>query len=512
MADNLDITAGSGTSIATDQVGSDHYQRIKLSDGTADSSTHLGVFSEDVATPATITGLTGMMERDDALSSLTPIEGDWAAFRCSAEGALWTQDFNSDAIKTALELIDNAVDGNYLNTNMNLAGTDVTAGAGAVAAGTPRVTLASDDPGVALLTTIDADTGAIKTAVELIDNAISGSEMQVDIVADGAGLATDAKLDTIITALQIMDDWDDSDYCNVNLNLAGTDVTGGAGAVAAGTPRVTLASDDPAVVDLAAMEVLLGTIDADTSNLGDIETNTDFGAVVGGGAEATALHVTIANDSTGVVSVDDGGGALTVDGTVTANLSATDNAVLDNIDTDTSAIQTAVEIMDDWDDGSDRCRIVGAAAEDAAVAGNPVLSGGRYDTTARELDNGDVGAIALSVDGGIVPGRHPVAWSATINSADATSATQVKAAGGAGKRYYVTSCMISVDTAMNVQIQDDAGTPNVMCENIYLAANGGFVLPIPPGSAIAMGADNQDIDVIASTAGNITVFMTGYTI
>lgn len=35
----------------------------------------------------------------------------------------------------------------------------------------------------AILTTIDADTGAIKTAVEIIDNAISGNEMQVDVVA-----------------------------------------------------------------------------------------------------------------------------------------------------------------------------------------------------------------------------------------------------------------------------------------------------------------------------------------
>ena len=38
--------------------------------------------------------------------------------------------------------------------------------------------------------------------------------------------------------------------------------------------------------------------------------------VVGGGTEATALRVTLANDSTGVISVDDNGGSLTVDGTV----------------------------------------------------------------------------------------------------------------------------------------------------------------------------------------------------
>lgn len=38
MADNVAITAGSGTSIATDDVGGNHFQRVKLVDGTLDSS------------------------------------------------------------------------------------------------------------------------------------------------------------------------------------------------------------------------------------------------------------------------------------------------------------------------------------------------------------------------------------------------------------------------------------------------------------------------------------------
>jgi hypothetical protein len=46
---------------------------------------------------------------------------------------------------------------------------DASAGAGAVGTGTQRVTLASDDPAV--------------TALQILDNAISGSEMQVDVVA-----------------------------------------------------------------------------------------------------------------------------------------------------------------------------------------------------------------------------------------------------------------------------------------------------------------------------------------
>ena len=61
-----------------------------------------------------------------------------------------------------------------------------------------------------------------------------------------------------------------------------------------------------------------GTITANLSStdntvLDNIDSNTDYGATTGGGTESGALRVTIANDSTGVVSVDDGGGAITVD-------------------------------------------------------------------------------------------------------------------------------------------------------------------------------------------------------
>ena len=51
-----------------------------------------------------------------------------------------------------------------------------------------------------LLGTIDADTNAIKTAVQLLDNAISGSEMQVDIVSSAlpSGAATQTTLASIL--------------------------------------------------------------------------------------------------------------------------------------------------------------------------------------------------------------------------------------------------------------------------------------------------------------------------
>lgn len=60
---------------------------------------------------------------------------------------------------------------------------------------------------------------------------------------------------------------------------------------------------------------------AGTANIGDVGILTVPGplSTTGGGTEAAALRVTLATDSTGLVSVDDNGGSLTVDGNVTAN-------------------------------------------------------------------------------------------------------------------------------------------------------------------------------------------------
>ena len=44
MADNIDVSPGSGATVATDQVGSGrHYQRVKLTDGAEGSENHASV-------------------------------------------------------------------------------------------------------------------------------------------------------------------------------------------------------------------------------------------------------------------------------------------------------------------------------------------------------------------------------------------------------------------------------------------------------------------------------------
>ena len=75
-------------------------------------------YTEDVATANPIVGTATMIERDDILSTVTPAEGDNIGLRGSAEGALWTQDFNSDAMLTSLQLLDDAISGNEMQVDI----------------------------------------------------------------------------------------------------------------------------------------------------------------------------------------------------------------------------------------------------------------------------------------------------------------------------------------------------------------------------------------------------------
>jgi hypothetical protein len=77
-------------------------------------------------------------------------------------------------------------------------------------------------------------------------------------------------------------------------------------AITAGS-GTSIATDDVSGTHYQRMKLVDGTLDSTTA------------IAAGGGLEAAALRVTVASDSTGVLSVDDNGGSLTVDGTVTAN-------------------------------------------------------------------------------------------------------------------------------------------------------------------------------------------------
>ena len=115
MADNVAITAGTGTTVTADDISGVYHQRIKLSlgsDGTAvDAVAGAGSVNTGVQRVT-------LASDDPAVASLSVID-DWD---------------ESDRAK--------------VNLISGQAG--ITGGAGSVGASTPRVTLASDDPLVAV--------------------------------------------------------------------------------------------------------------------------------------------------------------------------------------------------------------------------------------------------------------------------------------------------------------------------------------------------------------------------
>jgi hypothetical protein len=281
------------------------------------------------------------------------------------------------------------------------------------------------------------------------------------------------------------------------------------------------------VVDLAALEVDLAAIEV--------------------------LQTTIAGDTTsidGKITACNTGAVVVSSGTITANLGATDNAVLDVIAGDTTSldgkvtacntgavvissgtvttvstvttlsqlggqaismgegvlaagcqrvIETAIQIIDDWD----------ATHASAAPADGVCVMGAGYSTALPTDVGADADAARICTDrhGRILRGVMPQNFQATFTSADATSASPVKTKT-ADRKMYILSLVVSVDTAMNVQFQDDTG-PTVLIEGMYFAANGGAHLTWPPEAPLVVNT-NEDFDVITSAAGNISVTITGY--
>ncbi len=118
MADNVAITAGTGTSVATDDVAGVHYQRVKISDGTDGATTPLDIVAEDAAHSSGDTGIIAMAVRQDTAAALATTDADYTPLITDANGRLHVLDQNSAAIKTAVEALDNAISGSEMQVDV----------------------------------------------------------------------------------------------------------------------------------------------------------------------------------------------------------------------------------------------------------------------------------------------------------------------------------------------------------------------------------------------------------
>ncbi len=179
----------------------------------------------------------------------------------------------------------------------------------------------------AVLDTLKTDTAAIKTAVELLDNTVSGSELQVDIVS--SALPSGGATETTLAAAE-------AHLGNIEVSLGQLD-----NAVSGNELQVDVVSS--ALPTGAATQTTLASILAkNTENealLTSIKTAVE---ILDNTVSGSELQVDVVSAPT-----------TTVTGTVTANLSATDNAVLDDIAQKLGDVETAVQLLDNAVSGNE---------------------------------------------------------------------------------------------------------------------------------------------------------------
>lgn len=203
----------------------------------------------------------------------------------------------------------------------------------------------------------------------ILDNNLKNSKLRIDnnnnlLVVDSTlatatgllALESGGNLADVKTSVELIDD---------TVMVMGTDNYSEAvskGLLIGAVRNNTLASLASSNKDITPLQVDAdGALYISSTSLTDIETNTNYGLVVGGGVEASALRVTLASDSTGVLTVDNAG-AFSVDvGKVPTigsqgNLS---NAVLTAIPDEKSSVVNTIYTpnISVFGDCSDNCTI-----------------------------------------------------------------------------------------------------------------------------------------------------------
>lgn len=308
-------------------------------------------YNEDDAHTTGDKGIQMLAVRDDTLNIRSGTENDYEPLHTNADGALWTVDVNSAAIKTAVETIDNAIAGSEMQVDV------ITS---ALPSGAS--TLAEQQSQTTHLATIAGDTTAIETSVQLIDDTVA---------------TTAAAITTKGIAISGTD--------GTNARIIKTDTSGELQVDVLTMPTVTIQDGGGSItVDNAGTFAVQASLNAGTNNIGDVDVLTingvapAFGSGVRG---ATVQRVTIATDDVVPASQSGTWNINNVSGTVSLPTGASTSA-------NQSTIITSVQLLDD-----------SIVADDAAFTPATTkvnMAGFEVDeTTTDTLDEGDAGAARI---------------------------------------------------------------------------------------------------------------------
>lgn len=488
MADNTVLNAGAGgDTIASDDIAGIKHQRVKLSVGADGAASDAIPVSNGLDTTAAGVPAVGLVAQLDDTATGAVTENQFAPVRLSSRRALLVEGVASGTeVPISAASLPLPASASTEATVSALAG-DVgdTADAAATAGGTGTLHAKQR------LMTSQLD--SIKTAVETLDNAIAGTEMQVDVVAAlpaGTNNIGDVDVLSIIPGTGA-----------TNLGKAIDTPTG-----ATDTGVLLLATRDDALGALTPIESDNVQLRVDAN--GALWTHDDALDAALAGSELQVDIVGALPAGTNAIGKLSANTGVDIGDVDVLSIAAGDNNI-GNVDIVTMPNVTLAA-------GTNTNEVVGDAAHDAAAAGNPVLVCGiaqDTDDTAppnRVSAEADATRLATDRDGSLFSRPHgPQVWSYHANGSSALTDASVHAAPGAGLSLYVTDVVVSLGaaTALNVFFEEGAST---VLGPWYLEAINGRGLHIQFQTPKKITA-NTALTVTTSAAVAHSVDVTGFT-
>jgi hypothetical protein len=319
------------------------------------------------------------------------------------------------------------------------------------------------------------------------------------------------------------------DGSGVTQPISNASITTIAGAVSGTEMQVDVVAALPAGTNnIGDVDVLtLPALVAGTANIGDVDVLTVPAplSTTGSGTEATALRVTLATDSTGVVSVDDNGSSLSVDwaGTapVTGSGTATGALRVELANNGTGVIATVGTI-------TNAVTVAGGAAHASPASGNPNLIAGRA-SAAIPTDvgaDGDVASLWTNRNGAQVVlqaphvGLNSDPWNLVHEGVQYTSqqTSAVMVTGGASEKIVVTQCQIQAyaTTAFTMQLYFGTGAFSRGTSRTIFDGEFAPSATLKPGIVLngpfIAGTNGDDLMVTTSAAGSVTISVWYYVV
>lgn len=404
MADNLELNAGSGgASLSTDDVSGQHYQRIKLTDGTANSTE---VIAGDTANglDVDVTRVSGTVTVAGTVTASAGTNLNTSTLALEAGGNLAT-------IAASLGVVDDWDETDRAKVNIIVGQAGVAGGSGTVDATTQRMVLATDvalPAGTNAIGKLASNTGVDIGDVDVTSVVPGTSATSLGKAIDSAAGATDTGVATLVKRTDTLGTLTpvDGDYVAAQVTSRGAlwvafdssqPVNDNGGAITvdnAGTFAVQV--DGSALTSLQLLDDSITTTGSAVTAKGILATGTD-------GTNARGLKT----DSSGELQVD----VLTAPVRAATTDTITAKLATDTIQNGTTALTPKFVIIDAASSG-DNTILAAVSSKKIRVLALALVAAG---TTTVRFESG-AGGTALSgqmnlvANTGFVLPFNPVGW------------------------------------------------------------------------------------------------------